>query len=246
MFGKKENPDREPSKDKSAAEAAGESGKEPVTDATDAAAKPEPAAAETAGETAGVSPGAPDPEVPAEEPETAEAETSRKRSPLLKLIAAGVAGVVFVAAVVIAILASWNWKKLHDEKQDGQAASATACEYAKKLATYDYNNLDAFFKGILTGVTGEAKQRFDETSKSEDLKNFLKQAQVKSQVDDTECGVKSVDGDNVTVVISITGKQGSLGTQGQMVPRQIGVLATLQKVDGQWLVSKLDAPFLQQ
>jgi Mce-associated membrane protein len=160
--------------------------------------------------------------------------------------AVGGAGAVVLGSLGVAGTSLFFWNQESNLRHAYDAAQKAACAYAPKLGNYDSANLDPFFQGLLDGSTGEAKARFAETAKFGELRTVLKEAKATSIVDDAQCGVRGGTADQVDVVIVMAARSGSLGTQGQMVPKQVGVVATMSLVDGKWLCSKLDAPFLTQ
>lgn len=177
-----------------------------------------------------------------------ELTTRKRKQPFTKkgaaLTASGlVVGAVLGAGGVVGYSAFVAQPSLPDAYAEAREA---ACKYAPNLGNYDAANLDPFFKNILAGSTGEAKERFTQTSQFAELRKVLKEAQAKSIVDDAQCGVRGGDKEHVDVVVVMSARSGSVGTQGQMVPKQVGIVATMAKVDGKWLVEKLDAPFLTQ
>ena len=127
-----------------------------------------------------------------------------------------------------------------------EAAREAACKFGPNLGNYDGANMDPFFKNLAAGATGDALKRFQDTSGVAELRTVLAQAKAKSIVDQTQCGVRGGSKTDVDVVMVMSARSGSIGTQSQMVPKQIGVVATMTNVNGKWLVSKLDAPFLTQ
>lgn len=158
----------------------------------------------------------------------------------------GGASTVVIASLGVAGTSLFFWNQETNLRDAYDAAQKAACAYAPKLGNYDSANLDPFFKGLIDGATGEAKKRFTDTSKFQELRNVLKEAKATSTIDDAQCGVRGGTTDQVDVVIVMAARSGSVGTQGQMVPKQVGVVATMSLVNGKWLCSKLDAPFLTQ
>ncbi|NUS45603.1 MAG: hypothetical protein HOQ24_18165 [Mycobacteriaceae bacterium] len=175
---------------------------------------------------------------PAQEPTDAPAAGGRNL-PLLP-IAAAASAVLLIAALVGGI---FYYMKYHDLKETTDAkeeARGQVCEFAKTLVTYDYNNLDPFFKNVLDGATGEFKSLFEGQSKA--LKQSLVEGQVKSSPGKIECGVKSGSQDEVQVVLSIGQLGSSIATKGQPQQADMSMVATAKHVDGKWLVSNVSSP----
>lgn len=204
------------------------------TDNPNPADAPEPAAAEAdeAADAAATS-ASPDPEVPPK---------AEGRSNSLTLILAVVAGIVAIAAIATSIVFYLKYQDKNDILEAQAAARDTMCEYAKTVTSYNYNDLDKFFQSVLDGATGEWKTEFETNSKA--LRDPLVQGQVQSSGDEVQCGVQSGDTENAVVVAAIGQTVTSLGTQNKPQKGQISVVATMENVDGKWLVSKMDAPLL--
>ncbi|MCP2290524.1 Mce-associated membrane protein [Nocardia amikacinitolerans] len=124
----------------------------------------------------------------------------------------------------------------HDE------ARAAACAYAPVLANYDAKNLDAYFSAVLDGATGDWKKQFDDTSR--ELKEVLSQGEVVSKTNDVQCAVKSGDETSAEAIVVIGQTITSVGTQGKPAPGQLSMVMRMAKVDGKWLVNKVNSPLV--
>ncbi|MFC9664652.1 hypothetical protein ACFVJ5_30845 [Nocardia sp. NPDC127606] len=131
----------------------------------------------------------------------------------------------------------------HSTLEVQNSARTTACEYAKTMTNYNAQNIDQYIGNVLDGATGEFKTEFSKTSS--ELKDVITSAQIKSEARDTSCGVANADDEHAEVVVAMSVSISSLGTQGRQVPSQISLVATMDRIDGHWLVSKLDAPALE-
>lgn len=131
-----------------------------------------------------------------------------------------------------------------DEKQDVDdahaAASAAACDYARGLGNFDYNNLDPYFGSALEGATGEWKTQFD--TRRDDLRNLYTQGQVTSHTTDAQCATLSGDADSAEVLVLVTQSVSSVATEGNPQVGQLTMKVGLDNIDGHWLASKLSAP----
>jgi|GEM_PF-6458323 len=154
--------------------------------------------------------------------------------------------VVMAVAVLIPVSAAVYFYTRYDSNRtviaSEGAARAAACDYAKTMTNYDSQHLDTYISAVLAGATGDFKTEFGKTSN--ELRDVITGAQIKSEARDTRCGVENVDGKHANVVVDMSISISSLGTQGKPVPSQISLVAALDRVDGHWLVSKLDAPAL--
>lgn len=134
----------------------------------------------------------------------------------------------------------------YDEKRDAlaaqEAARDAACAYAPALANFDFNNLDPYFAAVLDGATGEWKTQFE--AKRDDLRTVLMQGEVKSQITDVRCAIETSDSDHADAIVVIGQSVTNVGTEGKSQPGQITMVITVDKVDGRWMASKINAPQL--
>ncbi|WP_378734169.1 hypothetical protein [Nocardia brasiliensis] len=175
----------------------------------------------------------------------AEKATADKRPRLLS----GRAGVIAVRAAVAVLLCAavassvvfFLQNKGNKAVLDANADARTAaCEYAPVLADYDAKNLDAYFTAVLDGATGDWKKQFDSTSK--ELREVLTQGEVVSKVNDVQCAIKTGDESSAEAIVVIGQTITSMGTQGKPAPGQLSMVMRLAKVDGRWLVNKVNSP----
>ncbi|MET7771446.1 hypothetical protein [Nocardia sp. NPDC005366] len=158
----------------------------------------------------------------------------------------GAVAVRTAAALLLgASLASSVYFFLQDRASDGllaahEQARAAACKYAPVLADYDAKNLDSYFAAVLAGATGDWKKQFDDTSR--ELKEVLSQGEVVSKANDVQCAIKSGDETSAEAIVVIGQTITSLGTQGKPAPGQLSMVMRMEKVDGVWLVNKVNSP----
>ncbi|MCX5042981.1 hypothetical protein OG921_07345 [Aldersonia sp. NBC_00410] len=195
---------------------------------------PAPESEVAADTTSDTTPVSPDPEVPPQ---------PKQRSNRLAWVAAAVATVVAIAAIATSVVFYLKYQDAQDVLDAQSEARDAMCDYAKTVVTYDYNDLDTFFTNVLDGATGQWHDEFDANSKA--LRDPLVAGQVRSSGDEVQCGVQSGDTENAVIVVAIGQTITSLGTQNQPQQGQISLVATMENVDGKWLVSKMDAPLLK-
>ncbi|HEY5854580.1 MAG TPA: hypothetical protein VIW24_11160 [Aldersonia sp.] len=187
-----------------------------------------------------------DAETPAEEPAYDAGDDEpleRKRSPWL--VATSIVAIALLVLLFVAVPLTLLYQRYADKRDvlDAQNAARTEmCRYAAVLVDYDYTDLDTFFGKVLDGATGDWHTEFEANSAA--LRDPLVAGQVHSQGNDFQCGIISGDENHAVVVVTITQTITSLGTQNQPQKGQIAVVATMENVDGRWLVSKMDAPVL--
>ncbi|WP_433660670.1 hypothetical protein ACQPW1_48525 [Nocardia sp. CA-128927] len=165
------------------------------------------------------------------------------RSASVPLIAAFVAGVLAVAAIT-AVVVFFLQGKDRGEKLDAiRDSTQAACTFGKDVSVYDYTkNLDDYFTKVKSGASGEFLKEFDDATKA--LKDAMVQAQVKSWVDDVQCGYQSGDKTEAKVLVTLTQYRTNF-TQTTPERQFVVVIAQLTKSGDKWLVEKLDSPMLK-
>ncbi|MEV5839521.1 hypothetical protein [Nocardia sp. NPDC052112] len=149
------------------------------------------------------------------------------------------------ASLLVAALASTVFFYLQNKDNKAivtahEDARLAACRYAPVLADYDAKNLDKYFAAVLDGATGDWKRQFDSTST--ELRDVLTQGEVVSKVNDVQCAIKSGDTTSAEAIVVIGQTITSMGTQGKPAPGQLSMVMRLAKVDGRWLVDKVNSP----
>ncbi|WP_107653458.1 hypothetical protein [Nocardia suismassiliense] len=174
---------------------------------------------------------------------TASGPAGAKRSASLPLIAAFAAGVLAVAAIT-AVVVFFLQGKDRGEKLDAiRDSTQAACTFGKDVSVYDYTkNLDDYFTKVKSGASGEFLKEFDDATKA--LKDAMVQAQVKSWVDDVQCGYQSGDKTEAKVLVTLTQFRTNF-TQSTPERQFVVVVAQLTKSGDKWLVEKLDSPMLK-
>lgn len=152
-------------------------------------------------------------------------------------VAAAILLCAAVASTIFIYLQNRGNKAIIDANADARTA---ACKYAPILADYDAKKLDDYFAAVLGGATGDWKKQFDSTSK--ELRDVLTQGQVVSKVNDVQCAIKSGDENSAEAIVVIGQTITSMGTQGKPAPGQLSMVMRLEKVDGRWLVNKVNSP----
>ncbi|MFC9438330.1 hypothetical protein [Nocardia sp. NPDC057030] len=165
------------------------------------------------------------------------------RSTSVPIIAAFVAGVLAVAAIT-AVVVFFLQGKDRGEKLDAiRDSTAAGCSFGKDVSIYDYTkNLDDYFTKVKSGASGEFLKEFDDATKA--LKDAMVQAQVKSWVDDVQCGYQSGDKTEAKVLVTLTQYRTNF-TQTTPERQFVVVIAQLTKSGDKWLVEKLDSPMLK-
>ncbi|AFU05549.1 hypothetical protein [Nocardia brasiliensis] len=150
------------------------------------------------------------------------------------------AAVLLCAAVISSIVFFVQNRGNKAVLQANADARTAACAYAPVLADYDAKQLDPYFAAVLAGATGDWKKQFDSTSK--ELREVLTQGEVVSKVNDVQCAIKTGDQNSAEAIVVIGQTITSMGTQGKPAPGQLSMVMRLEKVDGHWLVNKVNSP----
>ncbi|MEV0296706.1 hypothetical protein [Nocardia sp. NPDC050710] len=180
---------------------------------------------------------------------TVDAEPASGAGGLLGRLRPGPKGAIAIRAAAAlllgASLASSVYFFVQDRESDRllaahEEARTAACAYAPVLAEYDAKNLDTYFAAVLDGATGDWKKQFGDTSR--ELKEVLSQGEVVSKSNDVQCAIKSGDDTSAEAIVVIGQTITSLGTQGKPMPGQLSMVMRMAKVDGKWLVNKVNSP----
>ncbi|CAM2895224.1 hypothetical protein [Skermania piniformis] len=164
--------------------------------------------------------------------------TGDKRRPVMPIVLSA----LLVAALALAGFFFWKYWTLRSDNEARDEARQAACDYAPKLVNFDQATMDTFISDVLAGATGDWKDQFAKDAPQ--YRELVGQGQLKSQLNDVQCAVKSGDSERAEVVVAVGRSISSVLTQGQSAPGQVAMVMTMQKVDGHWLASKVDAPFL--
>ncbi|NMN95388.1 hypothetical protein [Antrihabitans stalactiti] len=179
-------------------------------------------------------------------PKPAAKKPTEKPSWLLPALGAGAA---LAALLVVLLIANMFWvlpflngksDRLADEREEARNA---ACEYANKLGSYTFNDIDGYINGVLDVSTGKFKESF--TADSAKFRDGFTQIKAVSKLTKASCAVESSDDGHYKVILVMTLAATSIATdnkeQRQTVPPFV---LELEKTDGRWLISSLDSPYL--
>jgi len=168
-----------------------------------------------------------------EEAEEVEPDPTRVRQVLviLALVALVLAGSVFY------LLSQVNDARATDEA--GDAAVAAARGDAVAILQYDYRSLDSNFQQGLATTTGGFRKQYQQTT-SQLVRPQATQQKVIVQATVMNVGLISATEDNAVVLVFVDRVTTKAGQQ-KPTFNQDRVRMTMTKVNGKWLVSKLDA-----
>ncbi|MBY8858881.1 hypothetical protein K7711_20580 [Nocardia sp. CA2R105] len=169
------------------------------------------------------------------QPATAESKSNN----WVPMVAAFAAGVVVVAAAA-AVVVFWKQASDRGDKLDARdSAVAAACDFGHQVGTYDAKNFDDYIKRVKDRSAGDWLTQFDGASTA--LKQITQQAQARSTVGEIHCAYESGDANKASVVMLITQNQSKAATPTPQ-PLTIGVVASLEKQNGKWMVDNFQSP----
>ncbi|WP_067863448.1 hypothetical protein [Nocardia shimofusensis] len=159
------------------------------------------------------------------------------------LVAAFVAGILLVAAITAVVVFYLQADRRGAELAAVDDATRAACDFGRTVSEYDYaNDLEGYFTRVEDNATGDFREEFDQAGQA--LSEAMVQAQVKSWVDDVQCGFQQGDTEQATVLVTMTQFRTNF-TQPTPDRQFIVVIADLRNEDGKWKVAKLDSPMLK-
>ena len=212
------------------------------TEAIDDAAKPGDSAAEAA-KTEPTPSLTKEPAKAGRESAPASTGGSGGKSATLPIVAAFVAGILLVAAITAVVVFYLQADKRGEELSAVDDSTHAACVFGRNVSTYDFsNNLQGYFDTVKAGATGDFLKEFGDAQGA--LSDAMVKAQVKSWVDDAQCGYQSGDTEQAKVLVTLTQYRTNF-TQGNPERQYVVVVADMRNEDGRWKVAKLDSPMLK-
>lgn len=153
---------------------------------------------------------------------------------------------VLVVLALVALVLSGAVFYLLNQVNDARAASeagddavTAARAHAQDLLSYDYRSLDSDFQRGLAATTGGFHSQYQQTT-SQLVRPQATQQKVIVQAAVMNAGLISTDGDNANVLLFVDRVTTKAG-QKKPTFNQDRVRMSMTKVNGKWLVSKLDA-----
>ena len=155
------------------------------------------------------------------------------------LVVAAVLGALLLAAVAAAGVLAYRVQQ--DEAADTARgdASAAARSHAGKILSYDHRTLDADFAAAEKALTGSFKEQYTRTIDTV-VRPSAEQYKVVVEAEVVAASVIRASADRVVVLLYVNQTTTSTRLEGPKVDLN-RVRMTLAEVDGNWLVSKLDA-----
>jgi Mce-associated membrane protein len=151
-------------------------------------------------------------------------------------------GVIVVATVAALVLAGllgyekWEAGQLAETRRGAQAAADPA---ARDILSYDHRHLEQDFAKGRTHLTGQFAKDYDQTT-SKGVAELAKTYKAVVRAEVMSSSVVSATRDRVVLLMFVNQVTTSTRVEGPKLD-QNRVRLTLEKVDGRWLVSELDA-----
>lgn len=133
----------------------------------------------------------------------------------------------------------WQLWQQHRVAAAGEAAQRAAVEYAQVLTSIDSNKVDDDFAAVLNGATGDFKDTY--TKASGQLRQLLIDNKASAQGAVVDSAIQAESTDKVVVLLMVNQTITNTTRPDPRVDRS-RMKMTMQKVDGQWLASKVELP----
>ena len=150
-------------------------------------------------------------------------------------------GALALSLVVLAVsLLLWvESSRAADRRQGTRAATAAARTAVESMLSYDYKTFDEHTKTVDSLLTGSFQAEFDKGT-TESVKPLAVQNQAVVQARAGEVGVMSAS-DNTVRVLAFVNQTTTSAKLDRPQVDQNRVILTMSKVEGRWLVSKVEA-----
>lgn len=180
--------------------------------------------------------------VPAPPAAGGQAGPRRPRRRLLAVLAAVVVVAVFAATAWLTGLVRGGGHAAAPPPADAKtAAEQAACAYTALVASYDYDDPAGWEQKVQAGATGQWKSQAATVLPM--ARVLLSSDPERSRAGDTSCTATMADGDTrADVEVQITTLNQVAGEA--ETTRELSVSTVMELVDGQWLCSVFNAPFL--
>ncbi|MBA9001314.1 hypothetical protein [Thermomonospora cellulosilytica] len=170
-----------------------------------------------------------------------EAAAGRTRRKVVFRSGLGTSGVVLLTlAVLLGAAAGWLWvqdNRLANAEEARKQVMFAAAQAAQDLSSYDYRTVDSDLRRAAAHTTGKFKDEFARTTPQ--VKANAARQQVVTEGIALKTGVERVDGDEAVAIVFLNQETAKAATA-QRLPSQFRLRLTMRKVDGRWLVEKLE------
>jgi Mce-associated membrane protein len=175
-----------------------------------------------------------------DESKTAISATDKAQPKQRVRVLAAVGALLLVAAIALAGFFFLQFKSKNDTLSAQESARNAACAYGNVLGDFDFKNIDTFFTRVLDGGTGDWKTQY--TAQKEALRKLYTDGQVVSKVKSVDCAVTSGDEDHAETIIVLGQTIATAMEDGKPQDTSAAMMISFDKVDGKWLVSKVNSP----
>ncbi len=145
---------------------------------------------------------------------------------------------MLVAALAGAGYEGWLLLEQHQKDVAAQQALAAADKYVVTLTSVDSNTLDKHVADVLAGSTGEFNDNYAKTIAGQHRQHVVDN-QVTTHGKVVESAVQSATTNTVQVLLMVDQSVSSLATPEPQIDHS-RIKMTMQKIDGRWLVSKVE------
>ncbi|WP_119728421.1 hypothetical protein [Thermomonospora amylolytica] len=170
-----------------------------------------------------------------------EAAAGRTRRKVVFRSGLGTSGVVLLTlAVLLGAAAGWLWaqdNRLANAEEARKQVMFAAAQAAQDLSSYDYRTVDSDLRRAAAHTTGKFRDEFARTTPQ--VKANAARQQVVTEGIALKTGVERVDGDEAVAIVFLNQETAKAATA-QRLPSQFRLRLTMRKVDGRWLVEKLE------
>lgn len=154
------------------------------------------------------------------------------------------AALAILAAVLLGLAGAtgylgWQYRTERAVRAAGTEALRTADAYAVTLTSVDTNNLDADFKAVLDGSTGEFRDIYAKSSAQ--LRQLLIDHKATGHGVVVDSAIKSASRDEVVVLLFVDQTVTNTEMPDPRVDRS-RIVMTMRKIDGAWKAAKVDLP----
>ena len=166
-------------------------------------------------------------------------ETDRRPAPGWARPAAWGALALALVALVVSLLLWVEAGRAADRSNGTRAATSAARTAVESMLSYDYKTFDEHTKAVDALLTGSFRAEFDKGT-TESVKPLAVQNQAVVQARAGEVGVMSAS-DNTVRVLAFVNQSTTSAKLDRPQVDQNRVILTMSKVEGRWLVSKVEA-----
>ncbi|MCM6772573.1 Mce protein [Nocardia sp. CDC159] len=164
---------------------------------------------------------------------------TRRRYAALRVAAIATAVVLLLGLTAATAILGWKYTDMRAVQAAAEQARRAAADYAVTLTSVDTANLDANFKSVLDGSTGEFRDVYSKSSTQ--LRQLLIDHKATGHGVVLQSAVQSASENEAVVLLFVD----QTVTNTEMPDPRIDhsrIVMTMQRVGGQWKAAKVDIP----